>query len=89
MKKIILASINYLSAPFSWSKWVDIDTFSFGGDAYLLQGKVNNNSNAKRFRVTRTRQWYRTADIGSLPMQKLESAGIVKQSLTNQKHKTL
>ena len=41
---------NYFLAPFSWSRWTDITTFAFGG-AYLLQGKVNSRTNAKKFNI--------------------------------------
>ncbi len=39
---------SYFTHPFSWSRWCDIQTFSYGSDAYLLQGKSNKNSNAKK-----------------------------------------
>lgn len=42
---------NYFLASFSWSRWTDITTFSYAGEAFLLQGKVNSRTNAKKFKV--------------------------------------
>jgi len=77
MRKPLTAFFDYLLFPFSWSQWEDIETFSFGGSAYLLQGRKNYRSNAKKFRVTPTKRFWQTADIGRLDMKKLESVGLI------------
>jgi len=74
-------AIMYFLAPFSWSKWIDIDTFSFGMSAYLLQAKVNKSTNAKKFRVTKTKNNFGVADIGNLKLEKLTEAKLTQVSL--------
>lgn len=68
---------NYILAPFSWSRWTDIATFSFGYNAYLLQGKVNKRTNAKRFRVQSTKQVFAVADIGGISMEQLDKCKLI------------
>lgn len=34
-----------------WSKWQDIETFRYCDTGYLLQGRYNKITNAKKFRV--------------------------------------
>lgn len=69
--------IHWLMAPFSWSRWTDISTFSYGDSAHLLQGKVNRRSNAKKFRVTNMKKSYSVIDIGRLPIEKLDECGLI------------
>ncbi len=69
-------------APFSWSKWVDIDTFNYTSYAYLLQGKVNRATNAKRFKVVAISSTFKIADPGHVPMADLEKAGLIERELT-------
>lgn len=67
---------NYFLAPFSWSRWTDITTFAFGG-AYLLQGKVNSRTNAKKFKVTAIKNKVGVAKLEHLSMDKLASNGLI------------
>jgi len=69
--------VNYLLAPFSWSRWTDICTFSFGYSAYLLQGKVNSKTNAKKFKVISTKGLVGVADVGVLEMKRLKECGLI------------
>jgi len=78
---MIKSIVSFLTHPFSWSKWVDISTFSFGSSAYLLQGKVNKNSNSKKFKVVPLKRFYQTGDIGSIEMSKLEECGLITTKL--------
>lgn len=73
--------ISFLTHPFAWSKWVDICTFSFGSCAYLLQGKVNKNSNSKKFKVVPLKRFYQTADVGRIDMSKLTECGLITDKL--------
>lgn len=78
--------INYILAPFSWSRWTDITTFAFAG-SYLLQGKVNKRTNAKKFRVTTISSATMTTAryLNGLPMDKLEECKLIdKQVKFNQ-----
>lgn len=75
---------NYLMAPFSWSKWVDIDTFAFNGMPYLLQGKVNRSTNAKKFRITRMGTLMGTSS-GSVSLDKLRERGLIDDQVTYNK----
>lgn len=76
--QILNALTGWILFPFSWSKWVDIQTFSFVGNAYLLQGKVNTVSNAKKFRVVKTNpSKFYAANIGILKMEDLATAGLL------------
>jgi len=74
-------ALMYFLAPFSWSKWIDIDTFSFGGSACLLQGKVNTRTNAKKFRVTGMKKSFNVHDIGHLKLEKLTECGLTQTKL--------
>ena len=68
-------------APFSWSKWVDISTFSYASCAYLLQGKVNRTTNAKRFRVTAISSTFKIADPRNVPIEELDKCGLIQSEL--------
>jgi hypothetical protein len=72
--------VNYLAGPFSWSKWTDINTFEFHGDPYLLQGKVNKVSNAKKFRVTRIGTMFGASPM-SMPFDKLRQHGLIEDQV--------
>lgn len=72
--------VNYLVGPFSWSKWTDINTFEFHGGPYLLQGKVNRVSNAKKFRVTRIGTLF-GASPGAVPFDKLREHGLIEDQV--------
>ena len=71
-------------APFSWSKWVDISTFSWGSEAYLLQGKVNRRTNAKRFLVTAISSRFKVADPRNVSIEELDKCGLIERELTPQ-----
>lgn len=74
--------IGYAIAPFSWSRWADICTFTFLGDAYLLQGKVNRQTNEKRFMVTSTSpNFLNAADVGSIRMERLKECGLINETI--------
>jgi hypothetical protein len=79
MYKIIITTIKgWILHPFSWSKWVDIQTFSFLGEAFLLQAKINKVSNLKRFRVQRTRQDRLSAtNVGAINIEELEKRDLI------------
>lgn len=72
--------------PFSWTPWVDLKTFSYGGDAYLLQGRKNTISNAKRFRVQPTKNAFQTANVGQLSMDELITAGLAQTTLNDEQN---
>jgi len=36
-----------------WSKWTDLSVFYFGGDTYLCQGRANEITNKRKFRVAK------------------------------------
>ena len=67
--------VNYFLAPFSWSRWTDISTFDYAG-GYLLQGKVNKRTNAKKFKITEMRQCWKVAKT-SVSMDKLKENGLI------------
>lgn len=71
--------INYLVGPFSWSKWTDINTFEFNGCPYLLQGKVNKVSNAKKFRITRIGAMFTSPR--SMPFDKLREHNLIEDQV--------
>jgi hypothetical protein len=71
--------MHYWMAPFAWSRWADICTFSFGSNAYLLQGKVNRKSNAKKFRVTAMKRTTGVADVGHMKMERLTECGLIDE----------
>lgn len=76
MKYTIIFGLKaWLSAPFSWSKWVDITTFQYAG-GYLLQGRVNHVSNAKQFRITELKQSLKIADAPFVTLEKLKEVGL-------------
>jgi hypothetical protein len=70
---------NYITAPFSWSRWADISSFSFGSDAYLLQGKVNKNSNAKKFRITALKNNSKLADVQFMSLERLKECQLIEE----------
>lgn len=70
---------NYWLAPFSWSRWADIQTFSFGCSAYLLQGKVNSKTNAKKFKVTAMKRTTGVADVGYVKIERLTECGLIDE----------
>jgi hypothetical protein len=73
--------VNYLLAPFSWSRWTDIITFSYAG-AYLLQGKVNRLTNAKKFKITALRANHLgVAKVERMPIETLEKCGLIDQQV--------
>lgn len=76
MKQIISSLKSWILQPFLWGVWVDITTFSFGGECYLLQGRVNLISNAKKFRITPFKQWFITANSPEIELEKLKSLGL-------------
>lgn len=69
--------INYFMHPFAWSRWCDICTFNFGYTPYLLQGKLNRRSNAKKFRVTAITNKIGVAYPGSVPISTLDEKGLI------------
>jgi hypothetical protein len=77
MKQSIL---NYLLFPFGWSRWVDLTTFHFGS-GYLLQGKKNKYSNAKKFRVIKMKQLFGFPSTPNLPLDFLTKAGLTETEL--------
>jgi hypothetical protein len=86
MKQIIKTEfkfwfLNYFLSPFRWSKWKDIDTFTFGTSAYLLQGKLNKGTNAKKFKVVCTADGAGGANIVSIEFSKLEERGLIDNTL--------
>lgn len=72
---------NYFLEPFSWSKWADITTFTFGSNAYLLQGKVNRRTNAKKFKVTAMKRLSGVADVGHMKMERLAECGLIEEQV--------
>jgi hypothetical protein len=70
---------NYWLAPFSWSRWADICTFSYGDNAFLLQGKVNKTTNAKKFKVTAMKRFTGGADVKSMTMERLSECGLINE----------
>ncbi len=82
LKQIFTAIAGWILSPFSWSKWVDIQTFSFLGEAFLLQASVNKISNAKKFRVQKTRQNnFSSANVGILKIEELEKRGLTSYNI--------
>jgi hypothetical protein len=74
--------LNFLLAPFSWTRWVDIDTFSYSSEAYLLQAKKNRKTNAKQFRVTSTSpSFFTNAAVRQLPFEDLKKANLIETEL--------
>ena len=73
-------AINYFLAPFSWSKWTDISTFEYGDGGYLLQGKVNKRTNAKKFRITAMKQVLIIAQT-TQTMQRLNEVGLINDKM--------
>jgi hypothetical protein len=75
--KIILNGIkSWFLQPFSWTEWTDISTFAFACDGYLLQGKRNTVSNAKKFRITILKQAMKMANAPVVPFEKLVDLGV-------------
>ena len=73
--------VNYWLAPFSWSRWADIETFNFGSTPYLLQGKVNSRSNAKKFRVTPIKNRAGVASGGTPKLSYLAEHGLIDEQV--------
>ena len=73
--------INYFISPFSWSRWTDITTFSYGGTACLLQGKCNKSTNAKRFKITTMKQRFSINDVGNMKMERLAECGLIDETV--------
>lgn len=71
--------VHWMLAPFGWSRWTDIQTFGYDGDAFLLQGKVNRSSNAKKFRITCTKKSYRLANVSNVSMDRLNECGLADE----------
>jgi len=71
--------ISYWLAPFSWSKWSDISTFSYGYKSYLLQGRVNRKTNAKKFKVTPIKNKYGTVGVETMKMERLVECGLIDE----------
>lgn len=44
---------------FPWSRWVDIMTFTYLSDGYLLQGRVNRITGRKQFAARAMKQGWR------------------------------
>lgn len=72
-------AINYFIAPFSWSRWTDISIFQYGNSSYLLQGKLNRRSNAKKFRITPTSKTFGAQVIISL--ERLKTCGLINEEV--------
>lgn len=61
----------------NWSKWKDILIFNFGGCSFLLQGKVDGESNLKRFKVTKAGgDNTHTAETGAVESERLEELNL-------------
>lgn len=73
--------ISYITAPFSWSRWTDICTFSYGGTACLLQGKLNKRTNAKIFRITKMKQFGAINEVGNVRMERLTECGLIDEQV--------
>jgi hypothetical protein len=73
MKTIIYGSLAWLQTPFAWARWEDIDTFSFGGGGYLLQGRRNKISNSAQFKVIPLKQFFITAEPSRIPLETIQS----------------
>jgi hypothetical protein len=69
--------INYFLAPFSWSRWTDITTFSYASQAFLLQGKVNSRTNAKKFKIISFKTRTGIVKIGHMTMEQLALTGLI------------
>lgn len=74
-------ALHYFAAPFSWSKWVDIKVFNFGHEMFLLQGKVNSRSNAKKFRITGTGKWGSSVCVNVMSIEELMERGLIDQEV--------
>jgi hypothetical protein len=73
-------AIGYILAPFSWSAWADICTFTWLDNAYLLQGKVNRRTNEKRFMVTSTNQRIISPqNVGEISMDRLKECNLINE----------
>ena len=68
-------------APFSWSKWADISTFSYASEAYLLQGMVNRKTNSKQFKVTAISSRFKIADPRNVSIDELDKCGLIEREL--------
>lgn len=61
---------------FGWSTWKDIQIFTFGSTAYLLQGRKHKNGKTK-FRVRK--QGWSFAVISHISIDELKAATLWKQ----------
>jgi hypothetical protein len=68
---------SYFLAPFSWSRWADITTFSYGNEFYLLQGKVNSRNNSKKFKVIAIKNKIGVAKPDKISMEQLIATGLI------------
>jgi hypothetical protein len=68
--------INYILAPFSWSRWTDIKTFQYGYGGYLLQGRMNKKTNAKIFRITEMKHSFVTTET-TCEIEQLDKCGLI------------
>lgn len=72
---------NYWLSPFSWSRWTDIDTFYYDTHPYLLQGKVNKRSNAKKFKITAIKNTIGHSSMQGLNIEQLFKCGLIDQTV--------
>lgn len=50
----------FIKLIYPWSKWQDVTLFGYGGDQYLLQGRIHRITGRKQFAVRSMKQWWRT-----------------------------
>ena len=64
-----------------WSKWSDILCFNYGGESFLLQGRKHKRTNAKIFKITKSKQYFSTfiATCQTMTEEKLVKAGLFQQ----------
>lgn len=61
---------------FIHTEWSDILTFSFAGDACLLQGRKNRFTQATTFRVALAQSFPRVHNPGAMKKEDLERANL-------------
>ena len=76
MRQLLRSILWWWLQPFMWKPWVDITTFTFGYQGYLLQGRVNKISNAKKFRITKMRQLFSVAEVSAVSLKELNEKGL-------------
>jgi hypothetical protein len=59
-----------------WTPWVDVQTFTHGYEAYVLQGRRNRITGRSQFAVRAMRQWYRAVYPGNVTQEQLQKAGL-------------